>query len=607
MLFNLSNAEIYGLAGFLGPATHCTFRVYEPGDPVVALKILILAPTVALVLVRHPASWTFILPLRFLFTYGLCTILSVLAYRLSPFHPLTSYPGPILFKLSKIPGMWYSWTGKQHHVLKAMHDQYGTVVRTGPNEVSIIEEEAVPLVFGASGLQKGQYYLARKDPNAPGNLIVLTGESHANRRRLWNRGMGSEAMKDYDLIIHRRAEQLVDKLEGLTGRVVDLAAWFGYYAFDFMGDMCFGGGYEMLHDAADTSDHWGVLERFITTAGVISHVPWASQTIQKIPFLKKDLVKMRSYAVQVASKRYADGSRTKDLWYHLSDEAGHEKAKPAFRDVIADGALAIVAGTDTTASALTTLMYFLCRYPECYRKVQEEVDMVFPRSADTMDATKHSELVYLQACLQESLRLCPPVPTGGPRQVPSDEGRIICGRYFPPGTQIYVPAYPLQRDPRYFDQPNDFIPERWIGYPTSSSLAISWNHSAAAPLTLGTPTASPTSLIGTTSIPVPRPSSPYTAYTPSPFTNARIIKDPLAYIPFSYGPANCVGKMLAKREILMVIPTLMRRFELEFADKDGAWRDQWVNDLPDHFITTKIPLLMRLVLRDGKREASLPP
>lgn len=180
-------------------------------------------------------------------------------------------------------------------------------------------------------------------------------------------------------------------------------------------------------------------------------------------------------------------------------------------------------------------------------------------------------------------------------------------RYFPPGTQIYVPAYPLQRDPRYFDQPNDFIPERWIGYPTSSSLAISWNHSAAAPLTLGTPTASPTSLIGTTSIPVPRPSSPYTAYTPSPFTNARIIKDPLAYIPFSYGPANCVGKMLAKREILMVIPTLMRRFELEFADKDGAWRDQWVNDLPDHFITTKIPLLMRLVLRDGKREASLPP
>lgn len=118
--------------------------------------------------------------------------------------------------------------------------------------MSIIEEEAVPLVFGASGLQKGQCactsltrsskytdalllfsledYLARKDPNAPGNLIVLTGESHANRRRLWNRGMGSEAMKDYDLIIHRRAEQLVDKLEGLTGRVVDLAAWFGYYA-----------------------------------------------------------------------------------------------------------------------------------------------------------------------------------------------------------------------------------------------------------------------------------------------------------------------------------------------------------------------------------------
>ena len=72
-------------------------------------------------------------------------------------------------------------------------------------------------------------YLARKDPNAPGNLIVLTGEDHANRRRLWNRGMGSDALKEYDLIIQKRGEQLVEKLTERSGQALDMSAWFGYF------------------------------------------------------------------------------------------------------------------------------------------------------------------------------------------------------------------------------------------------------------------------------------------------------------------------------------------------------------------------------------------
>ena len=57
---------------------------------------------------------------------------------------------------------------------------------------------------------------------------MLTGEAHANRRRLWNRGMSSESLAEYETMITKRAGQLVERFEGMPG-AVDLAQWIGYF------------------------------------------------------------------------------------------------------------------------------------------------------------------------------------------------------------------------------------------------------------------------------------------------------------------------------------------------------------------------------------------
>lgn len=101
-------------------------------------------------------------------------------------------------------------------------------------------------------------YKARSDPNAPGNLIVLTGEAHAKRRKLWNRGMSSDSIKNYEAIIAKRASQLAEEVgeAARDGSAVDLASWISFFTyafflstacferhrmfarrFDFMGDM----------------------------------------------------------------------------------------------------------------------------------------------------------------------------------------------------------------------------------------------------------------------------------------------------------------------------------------------------------------------------------
>ena len=95
-------------------------------------------------------------------------------------------------------------------------------------------------------------------------------------------------------------------------------------------------------------------------------------------------------------------------------------------------------------------------------------------------------------------------------------------RLVPEGTQIYISPFVLQRDPRYWPEgPDEFRPERWLAQPAGQNAA--------------------------------------------------------AFIPFSFGPSNCAGRQLARREMVLVISTLIREFEMAFAD-DFDW-EAWPDTL----------------------------
>ncbi|KIK61217.1 hypothetical protein GYMLUDRAFT_225447 [Collybiopsis luxurians FD-317 M1] len=143
-----------------------------------------------------------------------------------------------MHKISKLWSVWICWQGRQHLEFKAMHDKYGPVVRTGPNEISIIDPSAINSVLGAGGLPKGKYYLARQDERAPSNLLSLSGEEHASRRKVWNRALNSDALEEYNEILVKNASQLAEGIQATSERngEVDLTEWFNFFSFDFMAD-----------------------------------------------------------------------------------------------------------------------------------------------------------------------------------------------------------------------------------------------------------------------------------------------------------------------------------------------------------------------------------
>ena len=57
--------------------------------------------------------------------------LSIVLYRISPFHPLAKYPGPLSLKISKLVAAYRAIGGKQYAQFKRLHDEYGPIVRVG--------------------------------------------------------------------------------------------------------------------------------------------------------------------------------------------------------------------------------------------------------------------------------------------------------------------------------------------------------------------------------------------------------------------------------------------------------------------------------------------
>jgi cytochrome P450 len=82
-----------------------------------------------------------------------------------------------------------------------------------------------------------------------------------------------------------------------------------------------------------------------------------------------------------------------------SGEELPESERPSINAVAHDGGLAIIAGSDTTSSVLTAVVYYLLRHPAAYERLQEEVDAAFPSGEEPLDVTKLSCMEWLNGCM----------------------------------------------------------------------------------------------------------------------------------------------------------------------------------------------------------------
>ncbi|TFK80146.1 cytochrome P450 [Polyporus arcularius HHB13444] len=270
MVFSLFSAPWHACF-FLAMGASQLLRIYESFSVSYHVAILLLPPTVVAVYNIQGTSPVVLTLASYYAAYLTLLIAWTILYRVSPLHPLSRYPGPFWCKTSKIWWSLLTLRGYGHYRLKALHERYGDVVRIGPNELSIRDPEAIAPLLGAAGVPKGPGIMGsilasgqRAEDTAMIGLLDV--EEHLHRRRPWNRAFGSAAMKEYEPLIARRTRQLLDALSQQKGPV-ELGKWINYFSYDFMCDMAYGGGSELLRDG-DANNVWALLNH-----GVMSVSP----------------------------------------------------------------------------------------------------------------------------------------------------------------------------------------------------------------------------------------------------------------------------------------------------------------------------------------------
>ncbi|KAJ8085498.1 hypothetical protein PM082_004316 [Marasmius tenuissimus] len=322
------DSPIVTIATFLGIANHLYFRRYEPVRTTVlrTAGILLAEPVLLLYLIQQfrpeiDLSFSAFSTAYLIFFTSLTT--SIVLYRISPFHPLANIPGPMLFKITKFWRMYIFVTGRQHLALKALHDRYGPIIRIGPNDISVNDLESVRSILGAEGLPKGPAYLHGKEVGRPIPLVGTKGAERTYRRRVWSRGFTTEAVKEYQQIVVNKAAELLEALNmgAKVGLGVDLVQWFNFFASIHGIHDSFSGGSDMLKDGRDTHELIQLIQDGGWASQLASQVPWLTYLAT---FLPPNNTKLQRFAASWCDMRIKKGAERRDLWYHLTDEAGHE-------------------------------------------------------------------------------------------------------------------------------------------------------------------------------------------------------------------------------------------------------------------------------------------
>jgi tryprostatin B 6-hydroxylase len=169
-------------------------------------------------------------------------------------HPVNAFPGPIGAKLS---ALWLSWQLRSRPAFRMLHDlhcKYGPIVRIGPSDLSIVDPQAVRLIYGQqSSCTKNEFY----DMSYPAQSLLSFREKplHDRRRRVWSTGFSDKALRGYERRIQVYRQKLFDQFMVREGELVNVIKWFSFYAYDVMGDLAFARSFDMLDD---NQNHWAI-------------------------------------------------------------------------------------------------------------------------------------------------------------------------------------------------------------------------------------------------------------------------------------------------------------------------------------------------------------
>lgn len=321
-----------------------------------------------------------------------------------------------------------------------------------------------------------------------GGLVLAEAEPWRRRRKLVAPAFHRERVAAIAGTIVRVAREHASAVEAWPERQLDVSALCDSLSLRVLGDTLFGADV----DVEDVRAAFTVL---------LAALPPRRPPDDDAP-LRAAAARLDTIASGIVRARRLSGVTRNDLLQTLMD-ARDEDDQPLDDTELRDEIVTLlVGGHENTALALAWTLWFLAGDRDAQAAVHAELDAVLGSRAP--DASDLARLTFLRACLDESLRLRPPVWAYGRSAIADDE---LAGVSIPAGTSITICPYAMHRHPAFFEEPELFRPARFLDRERASERRA-------------------------------------------------------AFMPYGAGERLCVGLQLANVEAVLVLAVLLQRIEL---------------------------------------------
>lgn len=318
-------------------------------------------------------------------------------------------------------------------------------------------------------------------------VLVVDGETHDDLRRQMNPALHRRALEGYVQAMWQCTDSVIDAWA--DGAQVDMLVEMRRIALLILMKTLFSVDFEQ-----DIERLW---QPILKSLKYISPGPWVVWRGVPRPGYQTALRELDAYLFEIITRRRQQPEG--DDLLGMLIESGLTDA------LIRDQLLTmIIAGHDTSTALLSWALYRLSLHPEVQQQARDEVAAVL--GTDEPDIAHAGELRYLDQVMNETLRLYPPIHLGSRVAATTLE---FGGYVIPEGTRVLYSIYLSHRDPRYWQDPAAFLPERF---------------------------------------------APEQARRQAPYT----------FVPFGGGPRNCIGTAFAQVEVKVVLARILQKYALTF-------------------------------------------
>ncbi|KAI1769883.1 cytochrome P450 [Hypoxylon cercidicola] len=458
--------------------------------------------------------------------YGFAALISYLclyvAYQVL-LHPLSSYPGPFAAKLSDAYNGYYAFKRQLHTTTRHNHLKYGAVVRQGPNKL-VFNSVTRKDIYKNDRTTKPKAYIALGPRlRIPTIFTAQDRQVHRVRRQLIGRALSDRSMHIFEPTMLGQVDLLVRHIFRSTQRsrstTINMTERARLLGFDLAGLLAF--GYNLnLQTREDNSFVLAMLEAGFFWSSVFIHWPLTRRFSIALAALKV-FRKLRSQYLSliehiISSRTKQDKNAQHDLYSIVADELDSSEPDGIRESELwAEATVFLPAAGDTTKTALAAIFFYLSQNVQCYNTLANEIRSSFT-SGGQICGSALTGCQYLRACIDEALRMSPPVAGILWREAyPSDQPFTVDGHVIPHGTIVGVNIYSIHYNEEYFPDPFTFRPERWLD-------------------------------------------------------DAKTMRD--AFSAFSLGPRGCAGKAMAYLELSLVVAKIMWYFDFRSVARSGEAR-----------------------------------